>query len=453
MKVKIEVPQTIPQVYSSMEIKRLRKSYDVLRVSLEKRRLPTEILTRLEEVDNKWRDVLHIIQNLRAEKNQLSAEYAKSKNSAIIEESKKVDELLKEKEKELKEVEENREKVILGLPNLIADNVPLEEAEELEFGGEIMIDENRAAEISKTFPNRKLKVVKQVKAQYDILREFDLSDEEKGAELAGSRFYYMKNELTVLDLALSFYAFSKLTKKGFYPLIPPYLVKRYVEERATTLDAFEETLYKTLDEDELFLIPTAEHPLAAYFHDKVFNYGDLPLRLTGFSAAFRREAGAHGKDTKGIFRNHHFNKVEQYVICTPEQAEEEISLLIENQIELLSELNIPYRAIVLPAWDTDKKAMFQVDVEGWFPAQATYRELGSHGYMGSWQAVRLNIKYHKKGSPDLDYAHTIYGTYIPVERTLAAMLENNYDPDANAIRVPKVLADLTGIEVIKPKDI
>ena len=269
-----------------------------------------------------------------------------------------------------------------------------------------------------------------------------------GAELSGMRFYYKTNELVLLDLALSLHATKKLAERGFKLITPPYLVKRAVEEGATSLDAFQESIYKIEGED-LYLIPTAEHPIAAYNSNKVLSEQSLPLRYVGFSPAFRKEVGAHGKDTKGIYRNHHFNKVEQYVICKPEQAEAEFNLLVKNQVELLRDIGIPLRVTILPAWDMDKKAMMQADVEGWWPAQNKYNELGSHGYMGSWQAARLNIKYAVKGKAQNQLTHTIYGTGIAIERTLACMLENSIGEDG-VIKVPKVLTDYTGITEIKP---
>ncbi len=198
------------------------------------------------------------------------------------------------------------------------------------------------------------------------------------------------------------------------------------------------------------MIPTAEHPIAAYHSDSIIDENDLPIRYAGFSAAFRKEAGAHGKDTKGIYRNHHFNKVEQYIICSKDQVEEELNNTIRNQSELLADLNIPLRVILIPAWDMDLKAVLQADVEGWFPSQNKYGELGSHATVGTWQAHRLNIKYQKTKSAEKEYVHTIYGTMVAVERALACILENGIDDDG-VIHIPKVLADIAGIDEIKPR--
>jgi seryl-tRNA synthetase len=316
------------------------------------------------------------------------------------------------------------------------------------FVGNPKVNLNRIADFEEQFPDVGYVRVRSTKAQYDIIREYGLANEEKGAELAGARFYYMTNELVMLDMAISLQAMKVLKSVGFIPISPPYLVKRYVEEMATTLDAFKEAIYKIEGED-LFLIPTAEHPIAAFNAKMTYSEKELPLKFAGFSASFRKEAGAHGKDTKGIYRNHHFNKVEQYIVCTPNQAEDMINLTLNNQAELLEGVNIPFRVILLPAWDMDKKALFHADVEGWFPGQNRYGELGSHGYMGTWQSSRLNIKYRPGGGLEPQLANTVYGTMTPVERTLACLLENNLDDDG-IIRIPKVLAALSGIDELKP---
>ena len=288
-----------------------------------------------------------------------------------------------------------------------------------------------------------------VKTQYDIIKEYGLVNEEKGAELSGTRFYYKQNELSLLDLALSLHAMKVLQQSGFNPITPPYFVKKEVEAKATTLDAFEETLYK-IEGKDLYLIPTAEHPIAAFNSGRIIPEAELPLRYCGFSTSFRKEAGAHGKDTKGIYRNHHFNKVEQYIIATPDHIEDELNNVINNQATLLRSLNIPVRAIYLPTWDMDKKAILHIDIEGWFPGQNRFGELGSHATVGSWQASRLNIKYLTKEQQNPSLVHTIYGTMVPIERTLACMLENNLGEDGT-IHIPKILADMIGINEIKPK--
>jgi seryl-tRNA synthetase len=442
---------TPPSLGSSMEIRKLRENFSPLYDSFKKRRLDTSELDRFVEKDREWRNLQKRIEELRAEKNKCSRKISSSKtiDKDTVAKAKELANKILELEARAAKVSEERRMLLLSLPNILLDSVPLEKEVAICFLGKPKVSADKVEEFKKAYPNLEFSISKNVKSQYDIIKEYCLVDEEKGAELAGSRFYYKTNELVLLDVALAFYAIMKLSKQKFRLISPPYLVKKIVEEGATTLDAFEEALYKIEGED-LYLIPTSEHPIAAYNNNKVFKEEELPIRYFGFSPSFRKEAGAHGKDTKGIFRNHHFNKVEQYVICTPQQAENEFNMLIRNQAELLYELGIPVRVTVLPAWDMDKKALIQADVEGWWPVQNKYRELGSHGYMGSWQGVRFNIKYIPNDKKGIEYVHTIYGTYVATERALACMLENALDENG-IIHIPKVLADYVQMDEILPK--
>ena len=435
---------------SSMNMHALRKDMSPLEDSFKKRKLDETLLRDFVKTDKEWRASMVKLNDMRAQKNKLSiAINANRGDSALLEQARTLEKGMIELEKRAKELEEKRELLLLALPNIIDPLQPLDVVRPIIVIGKPRVVATRVADFEEQYPGVEFTQVRTVKTQYDIIKEYGLVNEERGAEFSGARFYYKQNELTLLDLALSLHAMRLLTQSGFSPITPPYLVKREVEARATTLDAFEETLYKIEGED-LYLIPTAEHPIAAFNSGKVIPETDLPLRYAGFSTAFRKEAGAHGKDTKGIYRNHHFNKVEQYIITTPAQVEDELNRVINNKVALLLSLNIPVRAIYLPTWDMDKKAILHVDVEGWFPGQNRFGELGSHATVGSWQASRLNVKYMPKGQETPVHVHTIYGTMVPVERTLACMLENNLGEDGT-IHVPKVLADMIGIDEIKPR--
>ena len=439
-------------VGSTMDVRALRKDPSILEDVFKKRKLDDAPIKEFYRLDEEWRSVLQQVSAYNAEKNKLSIKISKTNSEVarkeLIEEAAKINAKMATAEENLRVIAKKREEVLLSLPNLVDPLVPLENQVTIFKYGKPKVLLTKIADFEEQEGDNYIPV-KSVKSQYDILKEYDLADEDKGGKLAGQRFYYMKNELVLLDSALTLYAMRKLYNKGFKPIIPPYMVKKFVEVGATTLGAFEEMLYKIEGEDA-YLIPTAEHPIAAYHSDSTLEEKDLPIRYVGFSAAFRKEAGAHGKDTKGIYRNHHFNKVEQYIICKKDQIEDELNGTIKNQCELLKDLNIPFRVILIPAWDMDLKAIFHVDVEGWFPGQNKYGELGSHANVGTWQAHRLNIKYQKTGISEEAYVNTIYGTMVPIERTLACILENGLEEDGT-IRVPKVLADISGIEEIKPK--
>ncbi len=443
----------IPEIGSSMEVNQLRKiNFSPIFDAFKMRRMDPKELNAFIAMDDKWKKTLIKLESFRAEKNRISKQISKAEEKEkepLMIEAKEIDERRSKCEVENKEAESQRRNFLLALPNLVDSSVPLDDVKVVAHLGKPNVGKDGVAEFKTNYPGVGFNQIPKAISQYDIIKAYQLTDEERGAELAGMRFYYKINELVLLDLALSLYATKKLADRGFSLITPPYLVKKVVEEGATSLDAFTEALYKIEGED-LYLIPTAEHPIAAYNSNKTFNLKDLPIRYAGFSPAFRKEVGAHGKDTKGIYRNHHFNKVEQYVICAPDQVEAEFNLLVQNQVALLNDINIPVRVVVLPAWDMDKKAMIQADVEGWWPGQNKFGELGSHGYMGSWQAARLNVRYAAgNGKAPNPFVHTIYGTAIAIERTLACMLENSIDENG-VIQVPKVLADYSGITEINP---
>ena len=439
-------------VGSSMDVRALREDHSILEDTFKRRKLDDTPVKEFYRLDTEWRNMLQQVNAYKSGKNKLSIEISKTDSEVsrktLVENAAKINRDMAEAEKRLEAIAKERQDVLLALPNIVDPLMPLEKQETIFKYGTPKVLRTKIADFEEQEGDNYIPV-KLVKSQYDILTEYDLADEDRGGQLAGQRFYYMKNELVMLDSALSMYAMRKLYNKGFKPIIPPYLVKRFVEASATTLGAFEEMIYKIEGEDA-YLIPTAEHPIAAYNSDSTLEEKDLPIRYAGFSAAFRKEAGAHGKDTKGIYRNHQFNKVEQYIICKKDQVENELNGTISNQCELLKDLGLPFRVILMPAWDMDLKAIFHADVEAWFPGQNKYGELGSHANVGTWQAHRLRIKYQRTGVSEKAYVHTIYGTMVPIERTLASVLENNLDEDS-IIHVPKVLADISGVDEIKPK--
>jgi seryl-tRNA synthetase len=434
---------------SSMDLTELRKDPTLLRDSFEKRGLDAIQLSNFLHIDKEHRDLTVQLYSLREQRNKISKAISKDMgNQHLRKLAKELDTSISELEKKSGCVNKEYENLKMGLPNLVDPLVPLKAETTLSTVGIPKVSIDRVMDFEEKYPGIKFIISKSIKPQYIIIKEFDFVDEKRGSEISGQRFYYKKNELVMLDMALSLYAMKKLMAMDFKPIVPPYLVRKSVEAKATSMEVFEESLYKIEGED-LYLIPTAEHPIAAYHSEEKIDEAKLPLRYAGYSTSFRKEAGASGKDIKGIYRNHHFNKVEQYVLCMPQQVEKELTYVINNQGALLNDLNIPFRVIILPAWDMDKKAIFHVDVEGWFPGKSEYGELGSHATVGTWQASRFNIKYVPKDGGKPNLVHTIYGTMVPIERTLACMLENNLNEDGT-ITVPNVLANLIGINELKP---
>ncbi len=245
-----------------------------------------------------------------------------------------------------------------------------------------------------------------------------------------------------------------MSKKGYTLISPPYMLRKKYYRGVAPLGVFEDALYRISEaneatalkdaehlEDELFMISTAEHSLAAMHAEETFSGNDLPLKYAGISPSFRREAGAHGKDTKGIFRVHQFNKVEQFIYCRKEDDQKYFDELLANSEEFMQELNLPYRLVLLCSGDTGHQMTKTVDWEAYFPGQGDYRELGSCSSAGEWQSLRLDIKYDQKG--ERNYVYTLNSTAISIQRTLACIVEN-YVTEKGTIKVPEVLVPYMG---------
>jgi seryl-tRNA synthetase len=268
-------------------------------------------------------------------------------------------------------------------------------------------------------------------------------DIERAGKIAGARFFFLKGEGVLLDMALISFALEEMVGKGYTPIEPPFLMRRKPYEGVVALSDFEDVLYKVENED-LYMIATSEHPMAAMFMDEVLKTEDLPLKLVGISPNFRKEAGAHGKDTRGIFRTHQFNKIEQFIFCKPEDSWKMHEELIRNAEELVQKLGLPSRVVNVCTGDIGTVAAKKYDIEAWMPAQNAYRELGSCSNCTDYQARRLNIKYREKeGEPPKGFVHTLNSTAIATGRTIVAILENYQQEDGSVI-VPEVLRKYMG---------
>jgi seryl-tRNA synthetase len=279
----------------------------------------------------------------------------------------------------------------------------------------------------------------------------NIMDIERAGKIAGARFFYMKGEGVLLDMALMNFALQEMVKRGYTPIEPPFLMKREPYEGAVALSDFEDVLYK-IEKEDLYLIATSEHPMAAMFMNEVLKAEKLPIKLVGVSTNFRKEAGAHGKDTRGIFRTHQFNKVEQFIFCKPEDSWKMHEELIRNAQELVQNLGIPYRVVNVCTGDIGTVAAKKYDVEAWMPAQNAYREIISCSNCTDYQARRLNIRYREKeGEPPKGFVHTLNSTAIATGRTIVAILEN-YQQEDGSVVIPEVLRKyMGGIEKIEPK--
>jgi seryl-tRNA synthetase len=288
-----------------------------------------------------------------------------------------------------------------------------------------------------------------VKDHIDLALALDLVDLDRAAKVSGARFYYLKNELVQLNYALIKYALDFIVEKGFTLYQPPYLLKRKAISGAIALFDFEDVIYKIADED-LYLIGTSEHALLALHMDEILNGNDLPLKYAAISTCFRKEAGSHGRDTKGIFRVHQFEKIEQFIFSNPEDSWAEHQRLITNAEEFFRQLKLPYRIVNVCSGDLGIMAAKKYDLEAWLPGQNMYREMVSCSNCTTYQAVRAKIRYRDKSNDPTDYVHTLNSTLVATERTLIAIMEN-YQQEDGSINIPDVLVPyMKGISEIKP---
>ncbi len=414
-----------------LHIRFIRENVDLIRKNLEwrKDKAKLEDFDRLLDLDEKVRGLKKEIQDLRTQRNSLSREVGKLKKegsdaSEVMKRAEKVNKRIVDIEAETATLENELKRIQMSIPNILHESVPYgadEEDNEVvkEWGGR---------------PEFKF----EVQSHVDLLDSLDIGDIPSAAKIAGSRFYYLKNELVMLDIAMQQMALEMLIKKGYTPLYPPFMMRRAPYEGVTDLADFEDVMYKIEGED-LYLIATSEHPMVAMHMDNVFEPTDLPIKFAGISTCFRKEAGSHGKDTKGIFRVHQFNKVEQFVFSLPEESWNIHEELIKNEEEYIQALKLPYRVVNVCTGDIGIVAAKKYDLELWMPGQQKYREGGSCSNCTAYQATRLNIKYRlKKGGTEKGYLHTLNSTIVANPRTIVAILEV-YQQDDGSVKLPQAL--------------
>ena len=425
-----------------LDIELFRKNLDKIIKSEKKRFKDPSIAKRVLEYDKKWRSALQDLEELRKQRNDISVkigELKKLKDSKKAEEAIKKSKEIKEKIDELEKLRtqylEQREKYRYMVGNTLHESVPIGETEE----------DNKIERTVGDLPRFDFKPLSHV----DLITKIDGADLKKASEIAGSRFYYLKGDLVLLNLALLNYALEKLINKNYTPMWPPFFTKHEVMKAAAELADFEEQLYKIQDED-LYMIATSEQTLAAYHYDEIIDPKRLPFKYAGISSCFRREAGSHGKDTLGIFRVHRFEKVEQFIFCKPTDSWNYFEELISNSEEIFRELKIPYRIANIASGELNDNAAKKYDLEAWFPASEAYRELVSCSNCLDYQARKLKIRIGKVGSQQTkEVLHTLNSTAIATERTMCCILEN-YQNEDNSITIPDVLRKyMTGRKIIK----
>lgn len=414
-----------------LDIKLIRENPEFVKNNLAKRGNPEngKMLDALIDLDKEWRQNLSKLNDLRHERKMMTAEIGKLKKAGKdageeLEKAKSLDSEITSIQAKVAEAEKKTHEYLMQLPNLLHETVPVgkDDSDNVEVRSWGVIP----------------KFGFDVKNHIDLGLNLDIIDVERAGKVTGSRFFYLKGEGVLLDMALMSFALEEMTKKGYLPVEPPYLMRREPYEGVTALGDFEEVLYKIENED-LYLIATSEHPMAAMFMNEVLKEEDLPLKLAGISACFRKEAGAHGKDTRGMFRTHQFNKIEQFVFCTPEESWKLHEELLRNAEDLVQKLGLPYRVVNVCTGDIGTVAAKKYDIEAWMPAQNAYREVVSCSNCTDYQARRLGIRYREKeGAPTKGFLHTLNSTAIATGRTIVAILENFQQEDGTVV-VPKVL--------------
>jgi seryl-tRNA synthetase len=414
-----------------LDIKLIRENPELIRNNLKKRG-KAENLKMMDDLlhcDTEWRLGLTRLNELRHERRQITGQIAslKKKGDSMDQEVSKartVDAEITKLEKSVTQLEEKVHYYLMRLPNLLHESVPTGE------------DENDNVTIRTWGKIPKFKFP--VKGHVDLGSSLDLIDIERAGKIAGARFFYLKRDAVMLDLALISFALEEMIEKGYVPIEPPFLMRRKAYEGVVALSDFEDVLYRIENED-LYLIATSEHPMAAMFMDEVLRADNLPLRFVGLSTNFRKEAGAHGKDTRGIFRTHQFNKIEQFIFCRPEDSWRIHEELIRNAEELVQKLDLPYRVVNVCTGDMGTVAAKRYDIEVWMPAQNAYREMISCSNDTDYQARRLNVRFREReGEAPKGFVHTLNSTALATGRTMVAILEN-YQQEDGSVAIPKVL--------------
>jgi len=407
-----------------LDIKFIRENPEKVKEGIRKKGVEVD-LDEILRLDEKRRKLQKRIDEIRAQKNKASREIVRLKEAEREKLLKELKELDKEGdilEKEFKEIEKKFWDLMAKVPNLPFDEVPVGKDERdnvvLKEVGEIP------------------KFDFEPKDHLEIGEALDIIDVKRAAKTSGTRFGFLKGKAVLLEFALVNFALETLMKEGFVPVIPPVLIKEKPFWGMGYLDRGAEEVY-FIEKDNLYLIGTAEQILGPMHMDEIFKEDELPKRYVGFSSCFRREAGSYGKDTRGIFRVHQFDKVEMFSFCKPEDSKKEHLFFLEMEERLMKALKIPYRVINICTGDLGDPAAAKFDIEAWLPGQGRYRETHSTSNCTDYQARRLNIRYRAKDGK-LHFVHTINGTAFAIGRTIIAILEN-YQQKDGSVKVPEIL--------------
>lgn len=416
-----------------LDIKFIRENKDLVQAGAQKKHIDFDVEALLTADDSR-KELLQKVEDLRAKQNEVSKQIIQvtdAEKETLLTEMKDLKVALQEAEKELAPVEEEWRKLMIRVPNIPDVSVP-EGADESA--------------------NQEIKVVGEIpqfefepKSHVELMLAHDLADFERGVKISGFRGYVLKNEGAMLQWAISQFVMQKMVGKGYKPMVVPSLVKKNSLIGTGYLPQGEDDLYKTQDED--YLAGTAEVSTMFYHSDEVLDKADLPLKYISYSPCFRREAGSHGKDTKGLIRVHEFHKLEQVILCEASH-EESVRLheeLLANTEEIMTDLGLPYHVVVNAGGDLGLGQVKKYDIEAWVPSEQKYRETHSASYFHDFQTRRLNIKYQESGENGgkKNFVHSLNNTAVAFPRILVPIIENNQQSDGT-IRIPEVLRPFMG---------
>ena len=427
-----------------LDIKFIRNHPDKVKESCKQKHIKVDV-DLLLEVDKKRRQTLQALEDMLAQKNQASKIISRTKDEKekrkLILEMRELDENSDRLTKVLKESEGEFNNLMLQIPNLPLDDVPIGRDEKdnvvsREWGEKSKFD----------LPAGRQGF--QPKNYLELAENLDLIDVKRAAKISGTRFGILKKEAALLEFSLINFTFETLLKDGFIPVIPPIMLKPEMLEKSGHLSEKDKPERYFIEKDNAYLAGTAEQPIAAMHADEIFEEKDLPRRYLGFSTCFRREAGASGKDTKGIFRVHQFDKIEMFSICHPEKSSREHQFLLSCQEKLMQSLKIPYRVIQICTGDLGFPAAAAYDVEAWLPSENRYRETHTTFNDTDFQTRRLNIRYRDSKTKKLAIPHALNGTAFAIGRILIAIIENYQQKDGK-IFVPEALQKYLNFKIIQ----
>ncbi len=416
-----------------LDINFVRQNPDIVKEDLEKRNDPEkqDLLDELLEKDKGWREQKQKLDDLRCKRNKISSDINETKKkggniSHLLKEVKELPDKIKKAEDKEKELLERLNYILMRLPNVLDKSVP--------------VGKDSSENVVVREWGKKKKFDFELKPHGELAQSLGIADFEKAAFVSGNGFNYLFGDLALMEMALQRFAIEMLVKKGYTVVEPPFMLRRKPYEGVTDLADFETMMYK-VDGEDLYLIATSEHPIGAFLMNEVLQKDKLPLKYCGVSTCFRKEIGSAGVDTKGLFRVHQFNKIEQFIFCDPKDSPKFHEELIKNAEEVFQKLELPYRVVNICTGDIGIVAAKKYDLEVWMPRENTYREAVSCSNCTSYQAVRLNIRY--VDGDEKKYLHTLNSTAIATGRALRSILENYQNADGS-ITVPKVLVPYLG---------